>query len=331
MKKILLVFLCLPILLLSIGCATDTKPYKETVFALDTVIDLTVIGPDAEKAAKAAIVEMKRLESLLSSYKPDSEISTINRLAGKEPVSISPETEAVLQLSLRYARATGGAFDPTIGPVVELWGIGKKGSFVPDDQTITAALKFVDYRLLEIDPQQHKARLVKPGMKLDLGGVAKGFIIDRMTDILKKYGIRSALINGGGDVRVIGLKPDGTPWRIGVQSPRKPDALAARIPMTGWQIVETSGDYQRFIEVDGRRYHHIFDPKTGKPSAGLVSATLVMPEGIEDLPSNILLIIGPDRSRELLKKFPGIEAIFIEENGTVSFTPGLNGKIEVEK
>jgi thiamine biosynthesis lipoprotein len=317
--------------LLISGCMLPDKPYQQTAFALDTIIDITAYGPNAEPAVTSAIQEMTRLEALLSNYREDSEISAINRDAGGAAVPISLETEQVLKQALRYATVTQGAFDPTIGPIVELWGIGKKEDFVPSDEQIAAALKHVDYRRLELDEQQHTARLKDKGMSIDVGGVAKGYILDHMEAVLKSQGIQSALINGGGDIRGIGQKPDGTPWRIGLQDPRQTDGIAAKISLTNWDDIETSGDYQRFFDRDGVRYHHIFDPKTGKPTQTMSSASTVLREGMEDIPSNVLMILGKEQSLKLLQQFPGIEAIFIDYNGTVSYTPGLADSIEVDR
>ena len=311
------------------GCMTSEKPYQQTAFALDTVIDITANGRNAESAVTSAIQEMTRLESLLSNYREDSEISAINRNAGGKAVPISLETEQVLRQALRYATVTKGAFDPTIGPIVELWGIGKKGEFIPSDEQIAAALKYVDYHRLELDEQQHTARLKDKGMSIDVGGVAKGYILDRMEAILKNQGIQSALINGGGDIRAIGQKPDGSPWRIGLQDSRQTDGIAAKISLTKWDDIETSGDYQRFFDHDGVRYHHIFDPKTGKPTHTMSSASTVLREDRDDIPSNVLMVLGKEQSLELLQQFPGIEAIFIDYNGTVSYTPGLTDSIEI--
>lgn len=317
--------------LLVTGCRMSSKPYRQTAFALDTAIDITAYGPNAEPAVKSAIQEMTRLEALLSNYREDSEISAINRNAGGAAVPISLETEQVLKQALRYANVTQGAFDPTIGPIVELWGIGKKEDFVPSDEQIAAALKFVDYRRLELDEDQHTARLKDKGMSIDIGGVAKGYILDRMAAVLKSQGIQSALINGGGDIRGIGQKPDGTPWRIGLQAPRQTNGVSAKIPLTNWDDIETSGDYQRFFDRDGKRYHHIFDPKTGKPTQTMPSASTVLRGGREDIPSNVLMVIGKEQSLKLLQQFPGIEAIFIDYNGKVSYTPGLADSIEIDR
>jgi len=214
---------------------------------------------------------------------------------------------------------------------VELWGIGKKDDFVPSDAEIVVALKHVNYHRLELDTTQHTARLLDKGMSIDVGGVAKGYILDRMEAILKAEGIQSALLNGGGDIRVIGNKPDGTPWRIGLQDSRDTEGISAKISLAKWNDIETSGDYQRFFDRDGVRYHHIFDPKTGKPTHTLSSASTVLCEGIEDIPSNALLVMGKEQSLELLKQFPGIEAIFVDVDGSVSYTPGLADSIETDR
>ena len=317
------------------GCGRAARPYQETQFALDTIIEITAYGDHAKQGVEAAFAEMRRLEALLSNYIKESEVSRINRQAGGEPVAVSDDTLRVVAQAVAFARATGGAFDPTIGPVTELWGIGKKGDYVPPEQEIAAALRLVDYRQVEIDAAHKTIRLAKKGMALDLGGVAKGYILGRMAEVLRQHDVKSALINGGGDIRVIGRKPDGTPWRIGIQHPRQADAIAAKITLDKWNVVTTSGDYQRYFDKNGVRYHHIFDPKTGRPTHTLPSVTLLAneaagaPDAAADIPSNEIMVMGKEKGLAFLKQhYPKVEAVLIDYDGSVTYTPGLAGSIE---
>lgn len=315
---------CLLTVLLLVGCKGEPNGYEHTEFALDTVIRFKVYGENAQTATEQAIVELKRLDKMLSSYSGDSEINQINANAG-QPVQVSPETLAVVERALNYARITDGVFDPTIGAVSKLWLVGKQGNFVPEQGQIEQALSLVDYTLVETDMEESTVKLGQEGMQLDLGGVAKGYILERLRDILLQNGIKSALINGGGDVLTIGKRPDGKLWRVGVQDPRKTDGMAAVVDMKVNSLISTSGDYQRYFIKDGVRYHHIFDTQTGYPAdSGLASATVLTNKGDKELPSNIFMILGRERSLQFVKvKYPHLQLILVGENGTVTATEGI--------
>lgn len=309
------------------GCGRPAQPYQETRFALDTVIDVTAYGPNAAAAVQDAWQEMARLDGLLDCYKPDSEVARINQAAGGAPVPVSDDTYRVIAAALEFARLTDGAFDPTIGPVTQLWGVGKKGDYVPPAAAVAQAVILVDYHRVELDPVHHTVRLAMPGMALDLGGIAKGYILDQMAAVLRRQGVTAALINGGGDIRVIGTKPDGTPWRIGIQDPRNTERVSAKITLSQWTTVSTSGDYQRYFDLNGVRYHHIFDPRTGYPTYTLPSVTLLASADIGDIPSSALLVMGRERATAFLQQFPGTAAVFVDYDGTVTYTPAVAGSI----
>lgn len=306
------------------------KPYKETQFLMDTVIEITAYGPKAEPAVKAAFAEFKRLHELTNNFDPNSQISRVNQMAGVEKVKVDPDVFAMIKRSNELSDKMDGVFDVTIGPLVELWGIGRKGDFVPSQAEIDRLLPLVNYRLMELDGNAGTIYLPKKGMLIDLGGIAKGYATDKAIDILKAQGVTSALVNAGGDVRVIGRRPDGNPWRIGVQHPRKEAGVIAKMAMTDWDTLETSGDYQRYIVANGVQYSHILDPRTGRQPRGLASATMVINSSTDgDIFSTALFVLGPERSLEVLKQFPGVEVIMVTPDGKVITSPGLAGKIEI--
>lgn len=309
--------LCLYLVLALIlcGCVPEKK-YQATEVGMDTVIQLTIYNKNAKQAATQAIEQMRRLDKMLNAHNPDSEISAINRQAG-QPVQVSTDTLLVVNRALDYARRTNGAFDPTIGSVSKLWGIGKKGEFVPDDAQLNEALSLVDYQQVTVDQAGKTVKLNKPGMSLDLGGVAKGYILEVMLQTLKKSGVTSALINGGGDVLTLGNRADGKPWRIGVQDPRKPEGMLQVLDMDKYDQASTSGDYQRYFIKDGIRYHHIFDTRTGYPAKGLISATIIGRQSEIDLPSNVLMVMGEARALELARAYPNLKIILVNEQGRV--------------
>ena len=320
--------------LLISGCFTNRlfspKPYKETQFLMDTVIDITAYGPGAEEAVKASFSEFERLHTLTNHFDANSQLSRINQMAGKAPVVVDSDLLYIVDHSRELSSKLEGTFDITIGPLIELWGIGRKGEYVPSQSEIDKARSLVDYRMIEVDHANHTIYLSKEGMLLDLGGIAKGYAVDKVIEILKRKGITSALVNAGGDVRVIGNKPDGKPWRIGVQDPRQSDGISAKLALTQWDTMETSGDYQRFIMKDGVRYSHILDPRTGWQPREIASVTTINNSSTDgDILGTAIFILGSEKGLQLLQRFPGNEAVIITTDGKVIMTPGIEGKIEL--
>jgi thiamine biosynthesis lipoprotein len=308
------------------------KPYKETQFLMDTIVEITAYGPNAETAVKAAFGEFKRLHDVSNNFDAASEVSAVNQAAGRQPVKVSADLVAMIKRANELSAKLNGSFDVTVGPLTDLWAIGRKGDYVPTQAEIDKVLPLVDYRQVVMDEGAATVYLPKAGMKLDLGGIAKGYAVDRAIDILKTNGVQSALINAGGDVRIIGRRPDGNPWRIGVQHPRSPDTILARLALTDWDTMETSGDYQRFIIKDNVRYSHILDPRTGRQPRLLTSVTMVLNNSADgDIFSTALFVLGPEQGLALLRQFPGVEAIMMTADGKVLVSPGLTGKVELEK
>ena len=314
----------------SLGPVSSPKPYKETQFLMDTVIEITAYGPNAESAVKAAFAEFKRLHDLTDRFSPESQVSRINQQAGREKVKVDPDLAFMLKRSNELSDRLDGVFDVSIGPLTSLWGIGRKGEFVPSDNEINDVLPLVNYHRIEIDLAANTIYLAQRGMSLDLGGIAKGYATDKAIEVLKNKGIRSALVNAGGDVRVIGQRPDQKPWRIGVQDPRNSDKIIAKLSLTDWDTKETSGDYQRYFIKDQVRYSHILDPRTGKQPREIISVTTVNSNsGDGDILGTAIFVLGIDRGMELLKQFPGTEAIIVTKDGRIVVTPGLQGKVEL--
>lgn len=304
------------------------QPYRETRFLMDTVIEITVYGPEPESAVQAAFAEFERLQAISDHFKPGSQTAEINRLAGVDKVMVDPALLDMLSRAGEVALQTGGAFDVTVGPLTRLWGIGHKGDYIPTTAEIDQVLPLVDYRRVVVDRTENTVFLPQAGMRLDLGGIAKGYAINQAVDILQARGIRSALINAGGDIRVIGQKPGGAPWRIGVQDPRNSDRLIARIDLTEGDTMGTSGDYQRYFIKDGVRYAHILDPRTGRQPQGVASVTLVYKYGRTGLvPSSAFQVLGVEQGLDVLRRFPGVEAIFVTVDGRIITTPGLADKV----
>lgn len=316
------------------GCLPNnlaaSKPYKETQFLMDTVVEITAYGPEAEDGVKAAFAEFQRLHAITNNFDENSQVSKISQMAGKNKVAVDPDLVYIIKLSQDVAAKLDDSFDITVGPLSALWGIGHKGDYVPSQAEIDKVLPLVNYRLIEVDDKANTVYLPKPGMMLDLGGVAKGYATDKAIEVLKSKGITSALVNAGGDVRVIGNKPDGKPWRIGIQDPRNADGITAKLAMTEWDTMETSGDYQRFIMKDGVRYSHILNPRTGWQPREVASVTMVTNSSTYgDVLSKPIFVLGVEKGLALLKQFPGNEAVIVTMDGKIIVTPGLEGKIEL--
>ncbi len=331
------IFLILIMNLSIIGCSPmafwSPKPYKETQFLMDTIIEITAYGSNSEVAVKSAFDEFKRIQAISDHFNPDSQVSKINQMAGISPVVVDSDLIKMVNDSIEVSKKTDGAFDISIGALTELWGIGHKEDFVPTQEEINNVLPLVNYRIIQVNANKGTIYLPKKGMKLDLGGVAKDYALNQAVEILKNYGIKAALVNAGGDIQTIGSKPDGTPWRIGVQDPRYSDRVIAKVTLNPWNTLQTSGDYQRFFIKDGIRYAHILDPKTGRQPTELASVTLVYKDsniyGTGEIASSGFLVLGLERGLDAIKHFPGVEAIFVTTDGKVVVTPGLNDKVEI--
>lgn len=300
--------------------------YRQSVFLLDTLVEISVFSTDeqaAQKAIDAAYQEIARIETLLSRYRSDSQIALINRSVGKEQfITITAEVSAIIGRALQYAEMTGGVFDITIGPVVDAWGIGTADERIPEAEELQHLLEFVDDRKVELEPEQG-IRLRAPGMIVDLGGIAKGYAIDRGIEALRHHGVTMALINAGGDLRCLGTKADGTPWRIGVQNPREKNDIVGIIKVSD-DAVATSGDYERYFMQDGVRYHHLLNPETGMPARECQSVTIVARTAeMADVMATAVFVMGPERGLAFLNEHPGLEGMIVDADGEFLVSEGF--------
>lgn len=319
MRKLWAFFIA--VLCLLCGCSAQTSPVTKSGFGLDTVVSVTVYGQpesSANAALSAAFAELERLEALLSATRETSDISRINKANGAA-VTVAPETAEVLALGLRIGEASGGAFDITVRPLSVLWDFGGDAHVVPSKDALAAACELVDYRNLTVNGT---AVTLKTG-GLEPGGIAKGYIADCLRETLEQQNVTSALIDLGGNIVAHGSKSGGD-WRIGIKDPQNPSALAAIVCGQDFSVV-TSGIYERGFTLDGVRYHHLLDPKTGMPvQNGLASVTVItQSSALADALSTACFVLGETKARELLKQFPEAEALFVYENGTLSATDGL--------
>ncbi|HSB52307.1 MAG TPA: FAD:protein FMN transferase [Dissulfurispiraceae bacterium] len=304
--------------------------YKETRTALYTVTSVTVVSSSPEKAQdaiEAAFAEMERLGSLLNFYSDESELSLINRKAGVEAVKASDDTMEIMGKAVFASEQTDGAFDPTVGPVVKLWDFQEKR--IPDEKSIREKVKEIGYRHIVLDKEKGTVYLDRKGMQIDLGGIVKGFAADKAVAVLRREGISSGIVSVGGEVRAFGKRPDGEMWNVGVKNPRQQgsdDELIAAVRLLD-RAASTSGDYEKFFEKDGTRYHHILDPKTGYPVSLCRSVTVIAPEAaMTDAFATGVFVLGPQKGLALLKKLD-FEGIIVGSDGAILVTDGLKDKV----
>jgi len=295
---------------------------------MGTRVDISLDGADParlQQALQAALAEMQRLADMMSRYRGDNPVAALQAAAGRHPVALPPEMFAVLKKAESISRQTGGAFDVTIG-ALSGWRFDDPRADIPSARQIARELRHVDHRQLILDEAAGSAYLRERGMRVDLGGIAKLPILQAGMDVLKRHGVADAMINGGGDVLVSG-RLYGRPWRIGVRDPAAPERLLALLPMSDG-IVASSGDYERCVVRDGRRYHHVIDPRTGYPSEQVRGVTLVG-RSVAELNGlgAAAMVLGPAAGAALLSRQPGRQALMVGRDGSLWVSPALAGRL----
>jgi thiamine biosynthesis lipoprotein len=267
---------------------------------------------ETRSAVEHARKAMEAFVGEVSSWEPDSETSRINANAGKAPVRIGERLMDLLLHARKMSDLSGGAFDVTFSPLARIWKLRPVDPVIPDDKAIARALKLVGYKDLLLDREAGTAFLRRPGMRIDLGGIAKGSAIDVAAASLKADGFTSALINAGGDLYAMGAKADG-PWMVGIRNPRgaRHEAIG-RLPLRD-RAITTSGDYEKMVEIDGKRYHHIINPRTGRPADQCISVTVIAPAAeTADTLSTALFVLGPKDGLALCERLDDVEALFVD-------------------
>jgi FAD:protein FMN transferase len=273
-----------------------------------------------ERAIEAVLAEMRHIDADMSTYKSDSEVSRVNSRAAQQPVKVSKELFDLLATALEYSRITDGAFDITYASVGFMYDF--RARHHPSDQQIAAALPAVNYHHLVLDAGNRTVRFTQPGVRIDLGGIAKGYAVDRGIEILQRLGIRHALVSAGGDSRIIGDR-FGKPWIVGIRHPDRKDEVIARIPLVDTAI-STSGDYERYFDEQGVRYHHIIDPRTGHSASAVRSATVLAPTATRtDGLSKTAFVLGADAALRIYERLGDVEAILVRPDGKVVYSRGL--------
>ena len=333
MKKIQyttrLVIILLIVLLIA-GCGEPKKDsYKRDFFAMDTYITCQVLTADkalAEAGLNKVEEAFLEIDRLTNRFEQDSDVSAVNEKAGIAAVKVSEDVFAIVETALEWSDRTDGAFNILIGGVMNLWGFGTEKPTVPLAADVAAALSRTDYHKIVLDAERSTIFLPEKGMVLDFGGVAKGYATDKAVAALRELGIENAIINAGGNVYAMGNRADGTPWKVGVQDPRNPKGIAALLKGSDVALV-SSGDYQRYFEVNGTRYHHILDPATGQPARASAGTTVIMKSAtVADILSTALFVKGPTDGISLAEKIPQVEAVMIlTKDGGMYGTKSLSG------
>ncbi|NLF46873.1 MAG: FAD:protein FMN transferase [Clostridiales bacterium] len=331
-KKVpVILALIITFVILQAGCGTEEE-ISDTGFYLDTTCTITLYDinkDEGEKLIKKSFDICKKYEGLMSKTIKGSDIDRINRAEGKA-VSASPETIKVIKEGMRMGKLSRGEFDITIGRVTELWDFNSDEAKVPDDEEIKEALETVDYRNIKIEG--NNVTLKDPEAKLDLGGIAKGYIADRITKMLVKNGAEKAIINLGGNVVAIGEKEENTPWNIGVERPYSDRSEVIGVVEAVDDSVVTSGIYERFFEKNGKKYHHILDPETGYPAeSDLEAVTVTGPLGHSmecDALSTVCILMGEKKAKKIIESMDGMEGLFINKENKATPTKGLSFVIQ---
>ena len=320
-RILFVLFLLLPV---SSCTRTEKSPIQRSQLLMGTLVDISISSTDPESANRAADLafdEIRRIEKIMSTYIPESEISQINDSAGKEWMNVHPELLYVIQEALRYSRLSEGAFDISFKPLTRIWSF-KEESWPPERKEVEDVLPLINYENVLID-EQGRIRLKHPGMSIGLGGIAKGYAVDRAMAVLEEQGISHAIVNAGGDMRIAGRHSEERPWRVGIQDPRNPSAFMTSLSVTD-SALTTSGDYEKFFVFNGKRYHHLLDPQTGFPAMGCQSVTILCPTAMmADAMATAVFILGPEKGMALIRRLTELEGMIVDLQGKIQKSEGF--------
>lgn len=312
-----------------IGCSKEETSYEKTEEILGTVITGKIYGKDSEKALEESFSRAKAIEKIMSVKIEDSELMKVNKNAYNQDIKISEDLYLVIEKALYYAELTEGAFDPTIGKLIDLWGIGTDNEKVPEKGEIDWLKGKENYKNVLLNKENRTIRFLNEDIKLDLGAIAKGYAADEMKKIIcDKYGIEKGILNLGGNVMTIGTKENDEKWKVGITNPLNTEQIIAVINVEGETVV-TSGNYERYFIKNNKRYHHILNPDTGYPAEeGIISTTIITKNSIDaDGLSTATYILGKDKGINLIEGLNGVEGIFIDNEGNIIKTSGISDEI----
>lgn len=301
----------------------ESNWYRGEQAIMGTAVQVTLWSDTrarADAAIAAVLAEMHRIDHAMSPHKPDSELSRINREAAAGPVVLSREMFGLLARAIEFSQRSGGAFDITYASAGHLYDYRER--IRPSEAQLAEARGAIGYRHLVLDTTAGTLRFTHPGTRIDLGGFAKGHAVDRSTAILQRHGIAHAVVSAGGDSRVLGDRR-GRPWNIAVRDPRRPGEVVAVLPLED-VAVSTSGDYERYFEQDGERFHHVIDPRTGKSAGSVRSVTILADDGLSaEAWSKSVFVMGVQRGLQLVESLQGVDAVVVDADGELHYSSGL--------
>ena len=290
--------------------------------------EITVVGHDetwANEMIALAVQEIKRIEKLLTTFSDSSETNRVNQAAGLAPVKVSAETFQLIQRSIRISAITQGAFDISYGSVDKsLWNFDAGMTRLPDEKTARRMVRLINYRNIILDEKEGTVYLKEKGMRIGFGGIGKGYAAEMAKQVLKAAGVRSGIVNASGDLTCWGTQPDGQPWTIGIVNPNLKDKIFSYLSVTG-MAVATSGNYEKFILINGKKYSHTINPRTGLPVSGIKSVTIITPNAeIADAMATPVTIMGVKAGLDMINQVKDIEAIVIDDNDIIYTSANLH-------
>ena len=290
------------------------------VTLMGSKFEITLVDKDslsAEKNIDRSIDEIQRIENLISEWKPETQISEVNRNAGIKPVKVDPEVFALTEKGIYFSKLTDGAFDISIVAMDKIWKFDDSMNELPSEESIKNSVKNVGYQNIILDENNSTIFLKNKGMKIGFGSIGKGYAADKTRELMKSFGVKAGIINASGDISTWGTQPDGKPWAIGINNPFKDDKIAEVLYLKE-NAVTTSGSYEKYAEIHGKRYSHIMNPKTGYPSTGLTSVTVVGPNAtMANGFSTSIMVLGKKEGLKLIKKFPEYQYLLITDSGKI--------------
>ncbi|MBN2071894.1 MAG: FAD:protein FMN transferase [Candidatus Krumholzibacteriota bacterium] len=308
--------------LLFLSSCSDQSPYSKETFVMGTKAVITIYGlgeKEASEAAGEALHELHRIESVMSNWISESEISMLNGRSKDGPVRVSDELFEIIEAAFEYSRLTSGAFDITARPLVKLWGFQGGEPRLPSSEEIDSTLAIVGYHRVILDRDEMTVTL-PPGMQIDLAGIGKGYGVDRCASILKEHGVTSALVNLSGNMFAIGSPKGRDYWSIGIREPHGEEGIVGKLLLRD-EGVATSGNYENFIMIDGQKYGHIIDPSTGRTIDHILAVTVVAPSALAaDALSTGMFVLGPEAGAAAAAKIPGVKVVYALVDDTFEFT-----------
>lgn len=337
-KRFYIISLALLLVFLFTGCTSknsekDSKPISKTEMFMGTVIKVTIYDHQSDEVMGDVFKKLKEIDDIVSINKNGTEVDKINKNAGIKPVKVSDTSFEIISSGLRYSKISNGDYDITVGPLVKLWSIGLPEAKVPTQDEIDEAIKLIDYQKVQIDKKRCEVYLEEKGMMLDLGSIAKGYAADEAVRILKENGVKRAIVDLGGNIFTMGSKTEESGWKIGIQDPIELRGTAVGSIEVKDKTVVTTGIYERFIEKDGVKYHHILNPNTGYPYDTIISGvSIVTDKSIDaDALSTLIFTKGLEDGFDMVEKMKNVDAIFVTKDKRVYVTDGLKDKFKLLK